>query len=367
MARPLLEVSDLNVEFRTDDGPVQAVRGVDFSVDAGQVLAIVGESGSGKSVTAMSILQLLPPSASISGEVMWKGENLLEVKEPRIREVRGGEISMIFQDPLTALNPVYKVGDQIVEMIQAHGRVSRRDARDRAIEMLDLVGIPQPAKRVDQYTHEFSGGMRQRAMIAMALSCDPQLIIADEPTTALDVTVQAQVLELLTDLADRLDTAVVLITHDLGVVAGMADRVTVMYAGRMVEAGSTDDVFDGTGHPYTHGLLMSLPRLDSDVGAPLMPIGGQPPSMLSPPPGCSFHPRCPFAREDLGCMTEVPATLERSPGHVSACHRADELMADGALDHRRLVGAGRQAADTVSVTDDGSAPGTGTEGGGLER
>src|SRR5690606_13004083 len=238
-----------NVSFRTDDGAVQAVRGVDFSVDAGEVLAIVGESGSGKSVTAMSILQLLPPSATITGDVAWQGENLLQVSPNRIREVRGGQISLICPDPLTALIPVSELGDQIVEMLQLHRKVSRKDARARAIEMLDLVGIPQPAKRVDQYTHEFSGGMRQRAMIAMALSCDPQLIIADEPTTALDVTVQAQVLELLTDLAERLGTAVVLITHDLGVVAGMADRVTVMYAGRMVEAGSTDDVFDRTAHP----------------------------------------------------------------------------------------------------------------------
>jgi oligopeptide/dipeptide ABC transporter ATP-binding protein len=352
MAEPLLRVSDLNVNFRTDDGAVQAVRGVDFTVDAGKVLAIVGESGSGKSVTAMSILQLLPPSAQITGEVAWKGENLLEVPPNRIRAVRGGEISMIFQDPLTALNPVYKVGDQIVEMIQVHGRVSRKEARDRAIEMLDLVGIPQPSKRVDQYTHEFSGGMRQRAMIAMALSCDPQLIIADEPTTALDVTVQAQVLELLTDLADRLGTAVVLITHDLGVVAGMADRVTVMYAGRMVEAGTTDDVFDRTAHPYTHGLLSSLPRLDAEVDAPLVPIGGQPPSMLNPPPGCSFHPRCPFAQAESGCMTEVPPTLERHPGHVSACHRADELLAAGALDRRLVaVGAGASGASGISAAD----------------
>jgi oligopeptide/dipeptide ABC transporter ATP-binding protein len=337
MAEPLLEVADLTVSFKTDDGVVQAVRGVDFSVQPGQVLAVVGESGSGKSVTAMAILKLLPPAATIEGTIRWQGEDLLAAKPARMREIRGGEISMIFQDPLTALNPVYKVGRQIIEMIQAHENVSKKDARVRAIEMLNLVGIPQPAKRIDQYTHEFSGGMRQRAMIAMALACSPKLIIADEPTTALDVTVQAQVLELLADLADRLGTAVILITHDLGVVAGMADRVTVMYAGRMVESGSVDDVFDGTAHPYTGGLLASLPRLTGDVDAPLIPIGGQPPSMLRPPPGCSYHPRCRWALEAAGCMTEVPLNIERSPGHVSACHRADELLATGELARLTMV------------------------------
>jgi oligopeptide/dipeptide ABC transporter ATP-binding protein len=331
MADPLLSVDDLTIGFRTDDGTVQAVRGVGFRIDAGEVLAIVGESGSGKSVTAMSLLQLLPPSATIDGAVAWQGEDLLAAKESRMHQVRGDEIAMIFQDPLSALNPVYKVGDQITEMIHAHRKVSKADARKRAIEMLTLVGIPQPDERFDQYPHEFSGGMRQRAMIAMALSCDPQLIIADEPTTALDVTVQAQVLELLVDLCHRLSTAVVLITHDLGVVAGMADRVTVMYAGRVVESGSVDDVFDATAHPYTAGLLASLPRLDGDVEEPLLPISGQPPSMLNPPPGCSFHPRCPFALEEEGCMSVVPPLEERGPGHSSACHRADHLIPAGAL------------------------------------
>ncbi|MCU1499781.1 MAG: peptide transporter ATPase [Acidimicrobiales bacterium] len=335
---PLLEVSGLTVSFRTDDGAVQAVRGVDFSIEPGKVLAIVGESGSGKSVTAMSILQLLPPSATVEGNVIFDGEDLLAATPARMRQIRGGEIAMIFQDPLTALNPVYKVGQQIVEMIQVHRKVSKSEARKRAIEMLDLVGIPQPDKRIDQYTHEFSGGMRQRAMIAMALSCDPKLIIADEPTTALDVTVQAQVLEVLADLADRLDTAVVLITHDLGVVAGMADRISVMYAGRMVEGGTVDDVFDATAHPYTAGLLRSLPRLDGDVDEPLVPISGQPPSMLHPPSGCSFHPRCPFALREAGCFSEVPLAVPHATGHASACHRADELIAAGLLT-RRATGA----------------------------
>jgi oligopeptide/dipeptide ABC transporter ATP-binding protein len=327
----LLDVSDLQVDFRSDDGRVHAVRGVDLAVDSGQVLAIVGESGSGKSVTAMSVLGLLPPSAEITGSVQWQGEELLRASPSRLRQVRGGEIAMIFQDPLTALNPVYRVGDQIVEMLRSHTDLSRRAARDRAVEMLEMVGIPQPDKRVRQYPHEFSGGMRQRAMIAMALSCDPKLIIADEPTTALDVTVQAQVLELLTDLAQQMGTAVILITHDLGVVAGMAERVVVMYAGRLVEKGTVDEVFDATAHPYTAGLLASLPRLDRDVSEPLVPIGGQPPSMLNPPPGCSFHPRCRWAYEPDGCMSVVPPLVEFGGGHVSACHRAPTLVPDGEL------------------------------------
>jgi len=350
---PLLEVGDLTVTFRTDDGPVLAVRGVDFTVDAGEVLAIVGESGSGKSVTAMSILGLLPPSATIQGKVSWRGEDLLQAKPNRMREIRGAEIAMIFQDPLTALNPVYKVGKQIIEMIQAHEKVTKAEARKRAIEMLDLVGIPQPEKRVDQYTHEFSGGMRQRAMIAIALACNPQVIIADEPTTALDVTVQAQVLEVLVDLAKKRNVAVVLITHDLGVVAGMADEVTVMYAGRMVESGSVDELFDNTAHPYTAGLLSSLPRLDGDVDEPLVPIGGQPPSMLNPPPGCAFHPRCRWASVDAGCTTLIPPTLPRTGTQVSACHRADELMVAGALTRRSTSSAEQRdgAAQTSSRRD----------------
>ncbi|WP_426574973.1 ABC transporter ATP-binding protein [Aquihabitans sp. McL0605] len=334
MNPPILEVSGLTVDFRTDDGTVQAVRGVDFAVSAGEVLAIVGESGSGKSVTAMSILKLLPPSATVGGAVRWHGEDLLAASDERMRKVRGAEIAMIFQDPLTALNPVYRVGHQIVEAIQVHEKLSKKAARVRAIEMLDLVGIPQANKRVDQYTHEFSGGMRQRAMIAMALSCNPKLIIADEPTTALDVTVQAQVLEVLADLAHRLSVAVVLITHDLGVVAGMADHISVMYAGRVVEAGGVDATFDSTSHPYTAGLLASLPRLHGDIDQPLVPIGGQPPSMLHPPAGCSFHPRCLFAKEEAGCMTVMPEMTRQPGGQLSACHRAGELLAAGNLVRR---------------------------------
>ncbi|MCU1499409.1 MAG: Peptide/nickel transport system ATP-binding protein [Acidimicrobiales bacterium] len=324
---PLLEVQDLTVGFRTDDGTVQAVRGIDFDVAPGEVVAIVGESGSGKSVTAMSLLQLLPPSATIGGRVRWQGEDLLTASESRMQRVRGDEIAMIFQDPLTALNPVYRVGKQIEEMIHSHRKVSKKQARARAIEVLDLVGIPQPDKRVDQFPHEFSGGMRQRAVIAMALACDPQLIIADEPTTALDVTVQAQVLELLVELSQKLSMAVILITHDLGVVAGMADRVLVMYAGRVIERGSVDETFDETAHPYTAGLLRSLPRLDADVDEPLVPIGGQPPSMLKPPSGCAFHPRCPWALESAGCFDIVPELVERGVAlHAAACHRTDDLL-----------------------------------------
>ena len=331
MADPILNISNLEVTFGTDDGAVSAVRGVDLQVSPGEVLAIVGESGSGKSVSAMSILGLLPPSATVEGDISWQGDNLLEVSDRRLREVRGGEIAMIFQDPLTALNPVYRVGDQIVEMIRAHESVSRSDAHARAVEMLEKVGIPQPDRRARQYTHEFSGGMRQRAMIAMALSCNPKLIIADEPTTALDVTVQAQVLELITGLADEFSTAVILITHDLGVVAGMADRVSVMYGGRIVESGTVDDIFYRTAHPYGAGLLRSLPRLDSDSDEPLEPIAGQPPSMLRPPPGCTFHPRCPYAEEDAGCFTVDPPRRPVEDGHTSACHRFETLLADGSL------------------------------------
>ncbi len=326
----LLEVKDLTVGFHTEDGVVQAVRGVDLSVDRGEILAVVGESGSGKSVTAMSLLKLLPSMAKVEGSVLWNGEELLGVKDSRMREVRGNEISVIFQDPLSALNPVYKVGRQVAEIIHSHNKVSRKVARARAIEMLDRVGIPQPARRVDQYPHEFSGGMRQRAMIAMALANNPQLVIADEPTTALDVTVQAQVLELLVSLTQDLDTAVVLITHDLGVVAGLADRVVVMYAGRLVERGSTDAIFNHTSHPYTAGLLRSLPRLDAPAEETLVPIGGQPPSMLHPPSGCAFHPRCPYASEKAGCMTKIPP-LESEGTHANACWRSKELVDLGLL------------------------------------
>jgi oligopeptide/dipeptide ABC transporter ATP-binding protein len=325
--RVLLSVRDLHTTFHTDDGDVRAVDGVSFEIKRGEVFAIVGESGSGKSVTAMSILGLLPqPPAEITGEgIYWKGENLLEVGEPRMRQVRGKEIAVIFQDPLSALNPVHTVGKQIGEMLRLHEGSTRKQARARAIELLGLVGIPQPDRRVDMHPHEFSGGMRQRAMIAMAIACNPDLLIADEPTTALDVTVQAQVLEVLIGIKDEIDSAIMLITHDLGVVAGLADRVMVMYAGRRVETGTVDDLFYDTRHPYTLGLLASLPRLDEDT-ARLVPITGAPPSLINKPSGCAFHPRCPFAHLPDPCATDVPDLRAAGrDGHLSACHYAQDL------------------------------------------
>jgi oligopeptide/dipeptide ABC transporter ATP-binding protein len=339
----LLQIEDLNVGFRTEDGVVQAVRGVDLTIDDGDVIAVVGESGSGKSVTALSVLGLHPANrTTMTGRIMWQGENLITAKEDRLRKVRGGEVAMIFQDPLSALNPVYTVGKQIVEMLQSHRDISKAAAKERAIEMLELVGIPQPKRRVDNFPHEFSGGMRQRAMIAMALSCEPKLVIADEPTTALDVTVQAQVLDLLVEVTQRQGAAVMLITHDLGVVAGLANKVAVMYAGRVVEQATTDQLFDEPTHPYTVGLLRSLPRVDADGGEQLIPIGGQPPSMLNPPSGCAFHPRCPIALSEAGCDTEMPTLFDADTesvvtgtsgppvdrsGHGAACWRRDESQA----------------------------------------
>jgi oligopeptide/dipeptide ABC transporter ATP-binding protein len=326
--RILLSVRDLHTTFKTDDGDVRAVDGVTFDIKRGEVFAIVGESGSGKSVTAMSILGLLPkPPAVIGGDgIMWKGEDLLAVDEDRLRSIRGREIAMIFQDPLSALNPVHTIGKQVGEMLRVHEGASKKEARARAIELLGLVGIPQPDKRVDMHPHEFSGGMRQRAMIAMAIACKPDLLIADEPTTALDVTVQAQVLDVLIGIKDEIDSAIMLITHDLGVVAGLADRVMVMYAGRQVELGTADEVFYDTRHPYTLGLLASLPRLDDTGGEKLLPIQGAPPSLIRKPTGCAFHPRCPFARLPDPCATDVPELrLAGGAAHVSACHFAHEL------------------------------------------
>jgi len=326
--RVVLSVQNLHTSFTTDAGTVQAVDGVSFDIKRGEVFAVVGESGSGKSVTAMSITGLIPsPPAIIEADgVFWKGEDLLKADESRMRSVRGGEIGMIFQDPLTALNPVHTVGRQIAEMARIHEGLNRRQARTRAIEMLGLVGIPQPTSRVDNYPHEFSGGMRQRAMIAMAITCNPDLLIADEPTTALDVTVQAQVLEVLLRIKDEIDSAIMLITHDLGVVAGVADIVMVMYAGRQVEFGSAKEIFYRTRHPYTLGLLASIPRLDSDDDEKLIPIRGAPPSMIRLPTGCSFNPRCDFAQDR--CRVEEPV-LRHVVGtnHQSACHFAEELAA----------------------------------------
>jgi peptide/nickel transport system ATP-binding protein len=323
----LLSMRDLRAGFPTEDGFVRAVDGVSFDVARGEVLAIVGESGSGKSVTAMSILGLQPTLEVAEGEILWKGTDLLTMTEEQRRSVRGNEIAMIFQDPLTALNPVHTVGRQIGEMARIHEGINKKQAFERAVEMLDLVGIPEPRKRASMYPHEFSGGMRQRAMIAMAITCKPDLLIADEPTTALDVTVQAQVLEVLVEIKDEIDSAIILITHDLGVVAGLAHRVMVMYAGRSIEMGTTDEIFYETRHPYTLGLLASLPRLDDLGDEPLVPIVGSPPSLIRKPTGCSFHPRCRFARVPGNCETDDPnLRLVAGDAHLAACHYSEELV-----------------------------------------
>jgi peptide/nickel transport system ATP-binding protein len=361
--RTLLSVRNLRAVFNTDDGVVKAVDGISFDVRRGEVFAIVGESGSGKSVTAMSILDLQPTLDVQEGEILWKGRDLLTVNEEERRAVRGKEIAMIFQDPLTALNPVHTVGRQIGEMARIHEGLSRKDAFERAVEMLDLVGIPEPRKRADMHPHEFSGGMRQRAMIAMAIMCKPDLLIADEPTTALDVTVQAQVLEVLNDIKDEIDSAIILITHDLGVVAGGADRIMVMYAGRAVEKGTTEEIFYGTRHPYTLGLLGSLPRLYDEEDEPLVPIVGTPPSLIRTPSGCSFHPRCRFAEVPGVCAESDPALrLIDGDAHQSACHFAENL-ADVSVDaYRRSYDIEEEAAllDTSlhSTEDEGEPVGT---------
>ncbi|HKP43349.1 ABC transporter ATP-binding protein [Mycobacterium sp.] len=315
---PLLTVVDLKVSFATEDGVVRAVDGVSFELAAGEILAIVGESGSGKSVTAQTITGLTrAPNARISGSVTYRGRELNGLDDDQLRDVRGEQIAMVFQDPMTSLNPVYRVGRQIAEMIRAHRDVSHREAEERAVELLRSVGIPNPERRVRHYPHEFSGGMRQRVMIAMALALEPQVLIADEPTTALDVTVQAQILRLIDELNRDRDLAVVLITHDLGVVAEVADRVLVMYAGQIVEDATLDEIFYDPQHPYTWGLLGSLTRLDQPRGDRLRQITGQPPSLLAPPPGCRFAPRCPYVFEKCH---ELPTLEARAGGaHLDRC------------------------------------------------
>ncbi|HEX6444658.1 MAG TPA: ABC transporter ATP-binding protein [Streptosporangiales bacterium] len=323
----LLEVRNLSTRFRTAAGDVRAVEDVSFDVDRGETLCLVGESGSGKSVTALSMLRLLqsPPAYHAGGEIVFDGRDLLQANESTMRRVRGGDISMIFQEPLTSLNPVMRVGRQIVEAIRTHQHVSRAEAAGRAVELLTDVGIPDPERRLREYPHQFSGGMRQRVMIAMALACTPKLLIADEPTTALDTTVQAQILDLLRGLQAKYGTAILLITHDMGVVAQMAHRVAVMYAGRIVEQGTTDEIFTDPLMPYTWSLLRSVPRLD-DAGKRLFSISGTPPGGLRIPPGCPFHPRCPVATDE--CAEGVPPLRERTPGHLAACIReADEFRA----------------------------------------
>ena len=320
----LLEVKDLRTSFQTEDGIVGAVDGVSFSIEKGQTLGIVGESGSGKSVTCLTIMGLNPRRTTISsGEALWKGKNLLTAKPGELREIRGDDISMIFQDPMTSLNPVHTIGKQLIEAVQLHRDVSAKVARARSLELLKAVGIPHAERRIDDYPHQFSGGMRQRVMIAMALINDPDLLIADEPTTALDVTTQAQILNLMKRLQEDFGSAILIITHDLGVVAETADDVLVMYAARVVEQTSVDQLFGRPQHPYTWGLMGSLPRLDTDVER-LTQIPGQPPSLLRPPSGCRFHPRCPHVMEV--CKTTVPELVptQKDPEHLQACHLDEE-------------------------------------------
>ncbi|MEW5785623.1 MAG: ABC transporter ATP-binding protein [Bacillota bacterium] len=308
----LLQVSDLEVQFGTYAGVVKAVRGVDFQICPGEVVAIVGESGCGKSVTAQAIMRLIPspPGKVTGGSILFNGQDLLKKSERQMRKIRGNTIGMIFQDPMTFLNPVLSISTQVTENLRLHKGMSVQQARERAVELFNLVGIPEPEIRLKQYPHQFSGGMRQRVMIAMALACDPKLLIADEPTTALDVTIQAQIMELLKEIKDRLDTAIILITHDLGVVAGIADRILVMYAGQIIESGTVDEVLKTPSHPYTWGLLKSIPRLDMAKGQKLSPIWGQPPDLLQQLAICPFLPRCDFAMEI--CTQKMPSTYEGS-------------------------------------------------------
>jgi peptide/nickel transport system ATP-binding protein len=318
--QPLLSVEDLHVSFGTDDGIVRAVDGISYTVQAGKTLGIVGESGSGKTVSSLTTLGLTRSKRSkIEGRILFQGEDMVAMDDNNLRRVRGNDVSMIFQDPLSALHPFYKVGVQLVEAMQVHRSISKSAARTRAAELLELVGIPDPKRRVDQYPHEFSGGMRQRAMIAMALANEPKLLIADEPTTALDVTVQAQILALLQDLQRRLGTAIIIITHDLGVVAEIADDICVMYSGRIVERGSTEEIFHSPQHPYTWGLLRSIPRLDNPRGEELVPISGRPPSLINRPSGCHFHPRCPYVRDAHKRVDPKLSPVDGSSEHVVAC------------------------------------------------
>ncbi|MFJ6541544.1 ABC transporter ATP-binding protein [Streptomyces sp. NPDC091385] len=315
----LLDVRDLHVEFRTRDGVAKAVDGVSYTVDAGETLAVLGESGSGKSVTAQAVMGILdtPPARITGGQILFQGRDLLSLKEDERRRIRGARMAMIFQDALSALNPVLTVGDQLGEMFVVHRGMSKRDARARAVELMDQVRIPGAAQRVRDYPHQFSGGMRQRIMIAMAIALEPALVIADEPTTALDVTVQAQVMDLLAELRREYRMGLVLITHDLGVVADVADRIAVMYAGRIVESAPVHDLYKAPAHPYTRGLLDSIPRLDHK-GRELYAIKGLPPNLAHVPPGCAFHPRCPIARDV--CRTDPPPLYEAGELRRSACH-----------------------------------------------
>ena len=327
MADPLLSVQNLSTSFFTSEGVVQAVNDVSYDLMPGQTLGLVGESGSGKSVSALSLLRLIPnpPGKIVNGEVWFDGEELMSVDDSRMREIRGNDIAMVFQEPMTSLNPVLTIGFQLTEALKLHLDMSNQEAWDRAAELLRLVGIPDSERRLKDYPHQFSGGMRQRVMIALAVSCNPRLIIADEPTTALDVTIQAQVLEVMRDLAEQFGTALVIITHNLGVVARYAERVIVMYAGRIIESGSAEEVYHDPKHPYTLGLLKSVPRLDEDRPEKLEAIEGLPPLVIDLPDACAFAPRCPYAIDK--CSEAMPELEEISPSHWSRCYRSGEIEA----------------------------------------
>jgi oligopeptide/dipeptide ABC transporter ATP-binding protein len=323
---PILRILDLKTHFFTDEGTVRAVDGVNYEVSPGKTLAVVGESGCGKSVTALSVLRLVadPPGKIVNGKIFFRGQDLLKLSEKQMREIRGNDIAMIFQEPMTSLNPVYTIGQQITEVVELHQSKSHEAALGHAIEMLRLVGIAEPEQRVSEYPHQMSGGMRQRVMIAMALSCDPALLIADEPTTALDVTIQAQILDLIRELQVRTRMSVILITHDLAVVAENADDVVVMYASKIVEKADVKEMFARPLHPYTHGLLDSLPKLGATTDR-LKVIPGNVPDPLHFPKGCKFHPRCPYGKDDAKCQTEEPRLEEIRPGHLVACWKANEI------------------------------------------
>jgi oligopeptide/dipeptide ABC transporter ATP-binding protein len=320
--QPLLEVKDLVTQFFTQNGIVKAVDGVSYNVKRGETIALVGESGCGKTVSALSILRLIPnpPGKIMAGQIMFDGTDLLQLPIDRLTDIRGDKIAMIFQEPLTALDPVLTIGHQITEALQRHRGLRGQAAMDEAVRLLKIVGIPQPDRRVKDYPHQFSGGMRQRAMIALAISCEPQLILADEPTTVVDVTIQAQLLELIRNITKDLNTALILITHNLGIVARYAHRVYVMYAGHIVEHGSASEIYHYPAHPYTRGLLASVPRLDEPRKTRLQPIEGQPPDLINPPEGCAFRPRCPLSID--ACSKIPPVLFAVSPGHYAACHVA---------------------------------------------
>jgi peptide/nickel transport system ATP-binding protein len=326
VSEALLQVEDLRVQFTTEDGVVNAVDGISYTVETGHTLGIVGESGSGKTVSSLTALGLTrAKNTAIEGRILFEGRDLVALADDELRKIRGNDIAMIFQDPLSSLHPFYKVGVQLTEAMHAHRNISKRDANARAVELLDMVGIPDPDRRVNQFPHEFSGGMRQRVMIAMALANEPKLVIADEPTTALDVTVQAQILALLDDLQKRLGTAIIVITHDLGVVAEITDHIAVMYAGRIVERAPTDAIFGSPQHPYTWGLLKSIPRLDSPRDEELVPISGRPPSLIQRPSGCFFHPRCPYVRDAHKRIDPKLEPITGDPDHSVACLLSSEV------------------------------------------